>query len=382
MATNPLNPSALSSAEALARSSGHALELAVGSAETLRRQVEVLDPMHAIRESFSFRSLIDDALLAASAADNFKREFESMRALAQPEAHLAALREAERVKREIESMRAMSDSQTRIRDDLVARSRQFESVIAQGRETARFFDDLASDHNALNKAMREAHRWSESYGVIAKSLKRYDDPTAWSSVRSLVESLAMASNAVSFDVAGDAVAGERLDAGGRREVAAELTEIVASASVQPTMREAVDEIVGAIERTGDTIRQRFLWVLLVPLLLMLLNDVLAPMGDFYVKKKLEASSPQAEVKAVKQAAREAFGSVQVVSDFRFVSSKAPLTVFATPGAKAPTIGQLHFGQAVRVLKRTRDFTLVAWKSQDDEAHLQGWVFSRYLKRFD
>ena len=52
-----------------------------------------------------------------------------------------------------------------------------------------------------------------------------------------------------------------------------------------------------------------------------------------------------------------------------------------PKAKAQAIGNLRFGQTVRVLDKERDFTLVVWRSEDGKVEIQGWVFSRYLKRF-
>jgi hypothetical protein len=42
---------------------------------------------------------------------------------------------------------------------------------------------------------------------------------------------------------------------------------------------------------------------------------------------------------------------------------------------------LQFGQAVRVVEKGKDFTLVAWSSPDGSTHIRGWVYSRYLKKF-
>ena len=84
---------------------------------------------------------------------------------------------------------------------------------------------------------------------------------------------------------------------------------------------------------------------------------------------------------MKEAAREAVGDVRILSDFRFVSAQS-LAMKNGPKARAPVVGQLRFGQTVRVLERERDFTLVVWRSEDGKVELQGWVFSRYLKRFN
>ena len=65
----------------------------------------------------------------------------------------------------------------------------------------------------------------------------------------------------------------------------------------------------------------------------------------------------------------------------FVSAQT-LTLKAAPKARASVVAQLRFGQPVRVRETNRDFTLVACRAEDGEVELQGWVFSRYLRRFD
>lgn len=77
---------------------------------------------------------------------------------------------------------------------------------------------------------------------------------------------------------------------------------------------------------------------------MLLSDSLAPIGDFYVKKLLEKSSPQAETNAVRQAARQAVPELHMLTDFRFVSSSRPLIVRTDAGSKSAQVGFLSFGR--------------------------------------
>ena len=44
--------------------------------------------------------------------------------------------------------------------------------------------------------------------------------------------------------------------------------------------------------------------------------------------------------------------------------------------------RLSFGKAVKLMKKERDFALVAWTDKESGAEIQGWVFARYLGKFN
>ena len=383
MTKHPLAVAGLSGVDALIRNQAErALELALGPSERIQRQLEAADPMRHFRESSSYQKLVKDMQSASEAAAGFTRKFEGLRTWAEPPA-LAAYREvAKQYEAQTSSFRAIAKSEAQLRNTFAAQYSEFDSKFAFAREAADAFERIASEGNAIRKAAEEIAKWTKPIKEHARFWEQYNDASSWSSLRSVVQGLAKASSEVAALHVDSEEEDEQAKHGMRRDAAVAFSDIVENAATQPTFRQAVDEIVAAIAATEESSRQRFLWLLVVPLLLMLLNAVVAPVGDFYVKKWLEHSSPQAETKAVKQAAREAVTDVQVLSDFRFVSSRRPLVVFAAAGARSPAVAQLRFGQAVRVLKRGGDFTLIAWTGEDKEVKVQGWVFSRYLQRFD
>jgi hypothetical protein len=211
-----------------------------------------------------------------------------------------------------------------------------------------------------------------SYDEIGKLLARFKEPLP---LGALAESVAKATKGATLDL--DTVAWtpglvQKADD-------ALLRTVAVAAEQQLTAQGFVDQIVEAIRDSRDTKLQKALWYLAVPLLIGLFLLALEP----YAKKLLETPQKQQSAKGVKKAARQAVGrdARELLETFRFVRA-TQLTVRATPRARAPAIGQLRFGQVVRVLEKTRDFTLVEWKSDDGKAEVQGWVFSRYLQRFD
>ena len=156
--------------------------------------------------------------------------------------------------------------------------------------------------------------------------------------------------------------------------------VVKEISTAQTKQEAADRIVLAIEGMKEPLHQKILQVIFYPFLLALLFSFVNSYVDFHVKKSLEGASTQAANKQVKEAAREAVGDLRLLRDYRFVSAQS-LAVRSEPKARGQALGQLRLGQTVHVLGKEGDFTLVVWQSEDGNSELKGWVFSRYLKRF-
>lgn len=176
-------------------------------------------------------------------------------------------------------------------------------------------------------------------------------------------------------------AAQLLDEEGASEEISQLVHgVTEGISKALTTQEAVDQIVLAIQATNEP---QYRWVLVAiffPLLLWFASPFWNSYVDFHVKKNLEGTSTQATNKQVKEAAREAVGDLRLLRDYRFVTAQS-LAVRSEPKDRAQVLGHLRLGQTVHVLGKEQGFTLVAWRSEDGNAELKGWVFSRYLKRF-
>ncbi|NMA74560.1 MAG: SH3 domain-containing protein [Bacteroidales bacterium] len=58
-----------------------------------------------------------------------------------------------------------------------------------------------------------------------------------------------------------------------------------------------------------------------------------------------------------------------------------LKVYKSNKVKSPVVYELEFGQIVKVLHKSRKWTLIEYENDEDEVIIQGWVFSRYVKKF-
>lgn len=156
--------------------------------------------------------------------------------------------------------------------------------------------------------------------------------------------------------------------------------ITQAASEQESFQEAVELIVFAIQAQKKPAVQMMLWLFFRKLMDLLITGAIGAAMGYYTPMVL-GESPQAAKKAVQENARTAVGSPQLLAEYRYVSATV-LIVRQNPRARSPEVGRLSFGKAVRLLEKEKDFSLVLWTDKESGAEIQGWVFSRYLGKFN
>lgn len=169
------------------------------------------------------------------------------------------------------------------------------------------------------------------------------------------------------------------------EVEEEETELVVQAIgtatvADATINDAVERIVATIQLQQNPAVQLMLWVFFRKVMDWLIAGAIGAAMGHYAPAVL-GEPPQAAKKAVKEIAREVVGVPYLLNDYRYVSAKV-LVVRQNPRARSPEIGRLQFGKPVMVIQKNSDFSLVLWKDRESGVEIQGWVFSRYLGKFD
>jgi len=254
-------------------------------------------------------------------------------------------------------------------------SKQFRDSLAHS-VVPDVFERLRSEHRA-------------QYEQFAEALNRFkvelDLPDSVAHLLETMDTASLAVDAAAAQLASDGGVRE----GEQRQAAAAFEQLVQGAGNEATIVGLLTKILSAIQAQQDSRLQKWLWLFVYPLLLALVMSAINPYSDFQVKRFLERThfpqeSPQESTKVVKQEARRAVDDICQLSGFRFVNigSGKTLAVRSAAGARASVVGQLRFGQAVYVVEKSKDFTLVEWRSEDGSAVLRGWVFSRYLQRFN
>lgn len=67
--------------------------------------------------------------------------------------------------------------------------------------------------------------------------------------------------------------------------------------------------------------------------------------------------------------------------YRFVSAQS-LTVWSRNSTRSRYAGKLYFGYLVRIIHKKNNWSLIEYRGKEGDAIIQGWVFTRYIKRLD
>lgn len=263
---------------------------------------------------------------------------------------------------------------------ILARTKAIQEILRPSKIAAEYLDELTAS-KSLRLAIEHSSRWSNQYKSLTAEFEQFKDAMSGTFTTGALERLARVSQTFSAMPLLEEDAQLPESEHTFDEVINLVQDVTEGVSKALTVQDAIDQIIQAIQAAKEPLHQRLLFAVLVPVLIAIVCTFVNPIGDFYVKKWLEDTPKQEATKYVKNAARETVGDIRLLKDFRFVSTES-LALKNAPKAKALTVGQLRFGQTVRVIEKERDFTLVSWQSEDGKIELQGWVFSRYLKRFN
>ena len=71
----------------------------------------------------------------------------------------------------------------------------------------------------------------------------------------------------------------------------------------------------------------------------------------------------------------------IFNNFRFVDVDC-LNVRTSDSINSRIVGKLYFGQVVKIIYKIRNWTLIEYIDDSEDICIKGWVFTRYIKRFN
>ena len=87
------------------------------------------------------------------------------------------------------------------------------------------------------------------------------------------------------------------------------------------------------------------------------------------------------IQQIKQEVRIINNDSNILNQLRFVSSSS-LNVRSGNSTKKRIIGKLYFGDVVKIVEKKKNWSLVQYRDDSDEIIIIGWVFTRYIKKFN
>ena len=146
-----------------------------------------------------------------------------------------------------------------------------------------------------------------------------------------------------------------------------------------SLEDSINNLINEIQLQRDPWTQKLLMWFIFPLIIVACASVINPVVDHNIKPYLN-SDKRSIVKELKSTVNSTIDNKMLLSSLRYVSANT-LNVRSSASNKSEIIGYLYFSSAILVIEKRKSWTLVEWNDPDTDAQLTGWVFSRYLKKF-
>jgi len=125
------------------------------------------------------------------------------------------------------------------------------------------------------------------------------------------------------------------------------------------------------------------------LILPTIYFLLTPIYDVYSKRVIEMLDPPPVTQPAREAnksmslqAREFKLTPMLLSEIRFVNCKKDLLLRATPRKNASSLPmRIPRGQPVQVIDTKDRWTKIRWTDSEQNFVIEGWIFTRYLRKF-
>lgn len=347
-------------------------ELMASLADPLKEHRELMeslaDPLKEHRE------------MMASIADPFKEHRELMASLADPlKEHREMMASiADPLKEHRELMKSLADPLKDHREMIAT----IADPLKEHRELMASLADPLKEHWALMASMADPLKeFRASIADIPNPLKELSTSIAG------IDSFQLLKN-VAFEIGGDLsfhVEG-LISLASRRMTISELQDlsyqVIHDSSLEPsgTLEESLNNLIEEIRSQKDPLTQKLLMWFIYPLIVAVIVSFINPVVNHYVESHLNEDKRSLS-KKIESKAKKSVSNSSVLKDFRYVTADT-LNVRFSATQKSETIGFLYFGYAVIIIDRQKSWTLVEWNDPVSEVRITGWVFSRYLTKFN
>ena len=140
-----------------------------------------------------------------------------------------------------------------------------------------------------------------------------------------------------------------------------------------------DALLSGLEKIGDPSLKSIIYYFLVSMFVSIIMVFVTPHLE-NMQKRIFSKNKATVTKLIEREVPKTIPDKDSLYYLRFVTADV-LHVRSRNYQRSDLIGKLYFGSVVRVIQKNKNWTLIEWKDQDNDLVIQGWVFSRYLKKF-
>ena len=164
-----------------------------------------------------------------------------------------------------------------------------------------------------------------------------------------------------------------------KQIANELTE--KTLAQQPQQFEnVIATFLAEIQALKSPSQRNIIFQIFYPILIALIFCFLNPVADFYIKQELNKEDRVIKKSILKNVIKK-LENITLLESYRLVTTKV-LNVRYNPKAQSLLVGKFYLGHVVLLIEKRKDWSLVVWTDPESGVADKGWVFSRYLGRFN
>lgn len=242
-------------------------------------------------------------------------------------------------------------------------------------DTARLHSDLWSSvaHNHIDDfisgfgGIERVKSWTDFGDSISKMVGYYNDLP--------LNTMALELSAMRVVMAQDV-----FDIGHIQKVVEEKLEESGLTRGAFVSQHTLDKLIEEIRNIKEPILQKVVWNFIFPLIIAMISLFIAPQIKEF-SKQFFSKNRAAAIGYIKKEAPKLVKEKTILKRLRFVTASS-LNVRERNKKDSRKVGTLYFGDVVRIIEKRRNWTLVEWASEDKDVVVRGWIFTRYIKKFN
>jgi len=328
---------------------------------------KIKDPLKEHREMMAKLSdpLKEHREMMAKLSDPLKEHREMMAKLSDP------------LKEHREMMAKLSDPLKEYREMMAKLS----DPLKEHREMmAKIKDPLKEHREMMAKISDPLKQYREMIAKISEPSKAIGDVFSNSLSFELIKSVALeVQESLKVDLDGGVSLSSRRLAAEDLQSLSDQIIYNSSLNESSSLEESINNLIDEIKLQKDPWIQKILMWFIFPLIMVICASVINPVVDHHIKPYLSGEK-KSIVKELKSTVNSTIDNKNVLSSLRYVSANI-LNVRISASNKSDIIGYLYFSSAILVLEKKKNWTLVEWNDPNSDVQVTGWVFSRYLKKF-
>jgi hypothetical protein len=160
----------------------------------------------------------------------------------------------------------------------------------------------------------------------------------------------------------------------------EIREVIKYALKESGIKDSIDEGFNELISIAKASQNNFKTIIL-GLLINILTIFATPYIENYRDNIFSMVNQRQAIRTIKQEVSNSSLDKSTLKDYRYTTAKPYLNVRSSSTINSQKKGKLYLGTIIKVIYKKKNWIKVEWEDEETGEYKQGWVFTRYTKKF-